>query len=213
MDTILLTATIQPKGMINVAIINPEERLAQYKEAIEFYINQTNFNIVFCDNSNILLDIKSLNIINKTRKKDIEILTFDGNSIKSKGKGYGEMEIINYSLKNSNIIKNIDENKRIIVATGRVFVKNASNLCNVYQKDEIYLYKHLNKIISVFNIAPIFFWKEFFKKENKTISDENPDYYFETQLEKFSLEYYKDILNYTKYEPIIVGKTGTEGKL
>lgn len=213
MDTILLTATIQPKGMINVAIINPEERLAQYKEAIEFYINQTNFNIVFCDNSNILLDIKSLNIINKTRKKDIEILTFDGNSIKSKGKGYGEMEIINYALKNSNIIKNIDENKRIIVATGRVIIKNAVNFCNVYQKDEIYFYKHLGKMISVFNIAPLFFWKEFYKSKNKEISDNNAKLYFENKLEEFALTNYEKILNYVKYEPIIVGKTGTKGKL
>ena len=101
MDTILLTATINPQGMINVALNNPVERLEQYKKSIEFYINETDFNIVFCDNSKNLLDIKSLKINDKKRLKNVEILTFDGNLIKYKGKGYGEMEIINYSLNNS----------------------------------------------------------------------------------------------------------------
>ena len=212
MDTILLTATINPQGMINVALNNPVERLEQYKKSIEFYINETDFNIVFCDNSKNLLDIKSLKINDKKRLKNVEILTFDGNLIKYKGKGYGEMEIINYSLNNSSILKKLNKNERIIVATGRIYIKNASNYCNIYQRNEIYLYKNNNQIISVFNIAPICFWEEFYKNMADLISDKSTNYYFEYQLEDFAKKKYSEILNYVRYKPIIVGVTGTSGK-
>ena len=56
MAIILITSTISPNGMINCNLTSSEERKRQYSKSVEFYLNNTDYDIVFCDNSNNKLE-------------------------------------------------------------------------------------------------------------------------------------------------------------
>ena len=49
--TILLTACIDPKGMAFTTLQNKEVRLQQYLDALNYYLYNTNLNIVFVENT------------------------------------------------------------------------------------------------------------------------------------------------------------------
>lgn len=126
---ILLTATIDPSGMINTALQEKRIRKKQYLEAIDFYLEKTDCNIVFCENSgyNIFEEIKSLKKFER-----VEYFTFYGNSYnKEYGKSYGEINIIKYALDNSIFIK---KDNLIIKITGRVKILNIKELIKKYKK-------------------------------------------------------------------------------
>lgn len=118
---LLLTACINPVDMPFTIISKVSERYNQYIDALNFYIENVKIPIVFCENSNT--DIGEFH--NNKSCKQIELLTFDGNHDKTHGKGYGEAEIIEYAIMNSNII---DKNAYIIKITGRLVVKNINSL-------------------------------------------------------------------------------------
>ena len=89
--TILLTGCINTGGMPFTWLTDTNERLKQYADAIHYYLETTNNEIVFCENSNTNIFPLFENDKNNDR---LEILTFPGNKEKQKGKGYGEAEII-----------------------------------------------------------------------------------------------------------------------
>ena len=120
---ILLTGCINPKGMIFTQLCNPSLRSKQYKDAIEWYQKHTNFLIVFCENSNTYL------YDNNYISSRVELLSFDGNQEKEKGKGYGEMEIIAHALKHSRLL---DKETIIIKITGRLIIKNIKALTVIH---------------------------------------------------------------------------------
>lgn len=120
---ILLTASVNVRNVINTKLQDSEIRKAHYIEAILYYLNNTQFNIVFCENTNTNfydeIDIKDKN-------KRLEYLYFNGNSQSIfKGKAYGEMMIIKYALENSIFLRN---SKYIIKITGRIIVSNINNI-------------------------------------------------------------------------------------
>lgn len=129
---ILLTATIDPRGMGLTKLTNPVTRENQYLDALEFYLNETKLKIVFCENT-------GTNIYNKinSAEKDsrLEYLTFQGNNYdKSKGKGYGEAKIISYALKNS---KFLEDCIYIIKITGRIKVLNINDYIGTTEINEV----------------------------------------------------------------------------
>ena len=99
---ILLTSCVNPNGMPFTALSDINVRKQQYLDALRFYVNNTPLPIVYVDNSNV--DIKEYNVISNIVDDRLELLSFDGNHDKEHGKGYGELEIIDYAIKHSNII-------------------------------------------------------------------------------------------------------------
>ena len=123
---ILLTATITPNTYSKLKLTAPEIRKQQYLEALNFYVQKTNFRIIFAENSGDPLDEFPL------LPDRIEYLTFKSEPIQpDRGKAYKELEIIDFALQNSNFAK---EAKAIAKITGRLKVLNLSRLSGKFLK-------------------------------------------------------------------------------
>ena len=120
---ILLTGTIHPNSFATLALTDPEIRRGQYIEAIKFYLDKTNLNIVFAENSGT--SIKSE--FEKYEGNDrLEFLTFKSEpTIPDKGKGAKELEILEFSINHS---KFISESDAVVKITGRLKILNIIDL-------------------------------------------------------------------------------------
>lgn len=129
-NIIILTATITPpKDAIKLARTDPELRLKDYQQALEFYLECLSkkiiTGIVFADNS--ASDISSLqklcHLHNLSDK--VELLSFSGLDYPpSYGRGYGEFKLIDYVMSHSKLIKQLPENANIWKVTGRYILVN-----------------------------------------------------------------------------------------
>lgn len=125
---VLLTACINPGGVINTARSDPIERLEDYKQALkEWCLHSGDVPIVFCENSGYELnELRAIARENTRSGKSVELLSFSGQDFPPcLGKGYGEMRIIRYALEKSKLIK---PDSIVIKITGRLFVKNNRQL-------------------------------------------------------------------------------------
>ena len=115
---IFLTATIQPGTFDFVGRANYQERESDYYHAIKFYMSMQ-LPLVFVDNSNF----HSEKIHGLT--KDYPL--FEYHTFKSEksieGKGHGEIEIFDYALVHSEMLKKTDW---IIKISGRYIIENIS---------------------------------------------------------------------------------------
>ena len=112
---ILLTACISPGGMAFTALQDAGERERQYLDAINFYVNNTHYSVVFSNNSS---EDNSTKITYPEGR--VEFLSYYGNDYdKQLGKGYGEFQIIEYAFRNSQILSN---SHTVIKITGRLKV-------------------------------------------------------------------------------------------
>jgi len=179
---ILLTACINPEGAENTVLQDCEERLKQYKLALDWYLQNTTNKITFVENSGY--DISPL-YRNQIEKGRLEVMTFQGNDYdKSRGKGYGEALIIEYAFNNS---KFINETSQIVKVTGRLIISNIKTLMKTSGRYQT-VYIARQKIapigimsISYFFIAPSKFFTDFFLHKLNLIDDSKP-YYFEMLL-------------------------------
>lgn len=103
---IILTATINCRNCLSTIEKNAIKREAWYLNSVEKYLKNTNFDLIFVENSNYSLNkIKSL--VNGSKR--VEILSYSGNKdVDIYGKGHGEKEILHYALENSEKLKNQD---------------------------------------------------------------------------------------------------------
>ena len=128
-----MTATVVPNGTKYTYLQDPETRKSQYLEAIDFYLRETAYDIVFCENTgaNLFDEIES-----QEKYGRLEYLTFYGNDYdKSLGKGYGEARIIEYAIRNSQRLKSADF---VIKITGRVKILNLYELAHIVSKKSRY---------------------------------------------------------------------------
>lgn len=177
---LLLTACITPGGMAYTALQNPKIREEQYLNALNWYLANTDFRIVLCENTNYQLPKKYEGFINAYR---LEYLTFDGNNNfdKSRGKGIGEALIIQYAIQHSKFIAEADV---IMKMTGRQILKNINFVSN-HCTDDSCVYANLLKMNlgimeaqSQFYICHKSFYTDcFFKGIDKL--DDSRFYYFE----------------------------------
>lgn len=115
--TILLTGCIHPNTKEGLVISDAAVRKKQYIDAIHWYLANTPYNIVFCENSGT--DISNDVVIEDGR---VEFLTYTSKPLKvDYGKGLREMEIIEYAITHSSVLMNSDI---IIKGTGRLILKN-----------------------------------------------------------------------------------------
>ena len=211
---ILLTGCIDPNGMSFTSLTDSTIRLKQYISAINFYLHNTNFPIVFSENSGT--DINNY-FKSYTDTKRLELLSFNGNSCKEKGKGYGEAEIIDYALKRSLIISKYKDDCSIIKITGRLIIENITKLI-----DNKFPFQNNKSIVASYNsdfsfvdtriiIAPIDFFYSFIKHKEEI--NDITNVFFENV---FS-DCIKQNMQYQFYpfyiEPHIQGQSGTTGNL
>ena len=179
---ILLTSCVNPNGMPFTALSDINVRKQQYLDALRFYVNNTPLPIVYVDNSNV--DIKEYNVISNIVDDRLEILSFDGNHDKEHGKGYGELEIIDYAIKHSNII-NSNKNVSIINITGRLVIVNIMTILNQLKYN---ILPSSNSVICSMNsdfsmadsrllIAPLNFYKRLI--ENRMAINDSEGVYLE----------------------------------
>ena len=138
-DIILLTACVNPGGMPFTVVSDAKQRLNQYLLALQFYLQNTSCPIVFVDNSN--MDKTPFLEYESQYGSRLEILAFDGNKVKTQGKGLGEMEIIEYALMHSKFNLLLDK-YRIVKITGRLIVRNINSLLKC-DKWHLYPYKSI----------------------------------------------------------------------
>lgn len=117
---LLLTACIQPNSYDCLYLVDFDIRKQQYIESINWYLQNTNYDIIFVENSGHDLSFKFKNLLNR-----IEFLNYTSSkpSIYSpeRGKGYKEMEILEYALHHSEKLK---EAEILIKITGRLILLN-----------------------------------------------------------------------------------------
>ncbi len=209
---LLLTGCINPNGTAFTTLSNENERKKQYLDAIQYYLSHTRYKIVFAENSGTDISQPFQDAINAGR---LEYITFVGNQNKERGKGYGECEILEYTLNHSKFIHSSSD-KRIVKITGRLIVKNITTLIKCHQmlfsKRTISctINSELSFPDSRLVIAPTSFWNIFIR-EKDNINDYK-GYFFEHALCNTIKRELK--FSYTPFfiMPIIIGISGTTGK-
>jgi hypothetical protein len=203
---ILLTACVNPEGMKYTKLQDSEQRKIQYIEALDWYIKNTKFNIIFAENSNCDFSFLYTKYIEENR---LEYLTYNGNDYdKSFGKGFGEANIIKYAINNSRLIL---ENDFIIKITGRVKVLNINKLIDIGKNGIQCRSVNDNFVESTVFSFPIKFYKKYFIKNIHSIND-SKGVFFENALCKSINEQNEFLKNEFKMKPIIDGFRGTTGK-
>ena len=210
---ILLTCCINPGNMIMTALTDVNERRKQYYQAFDYYLEYTNCPIVIVENTGFVIDEKYLN------HPRIEYLTFSGNDYpKDKGKGFGEILIIEYALKNSKFIQ-LNPESSIIKITGRLKIlsisKHLKQIKNCTQKNSVLADIELNFQLaySYFFVANKFFFENYFFFFKDKINDTD-GFYFEHALAKAIQNYISESNNFYQILcPInFLGLSGTTGK-
>ncbi len=124
---VVLTATIEPAPLPKLALADPLGRWYQYRDALNFWLSRPSVRqIVWCENSGYPIDFSL--VLDQARKaqKDLEILSYPGNEeTRSKGRGYGEGEILRYAIENSRVLTNTPG---FFKATGRLIIENFETL-------------------------------------------------------------------------------------
>lgn len=173
---LFLTACVNPKGMAYTKLSNPEIRLQQYKDALDWYLENTTMKILLVENSGYdFSDCYQKQI----REGRLEFLCYNGNDYdRNRGKGYGEAEIMEYGLLHSKFINN-NPNILIVKVTGRLFCRNIKELCKRYHQQQT-VYANIAKddwngniIVSQFFIAPADFLLNCFLSKREEINDSN----------------------------------------
>ena len=106
--SIILTCTINPIQMPNLARSDPEIRFQDYKKSFNFWVkNEFVDKIILIENSNFDLNYFK-EIAKNIKNKDIEIISSNSNNTYNKalGKGYGQYLCLKELFDKSQIAKN-----------------------------------------------------------------------------------------------------------
>jgi hypothetical protein len=132
--TLLMTATIDPRGMPMVARADPQLRLRDYEWALSGWLASGSVSrIVFCENSGH--DLGSLRRI-AAAHPDIEVeflALHDEQAEISRGKGYAELGIIRLALAQSRLLA---ASALLLKCTGRLRVQNSPRILRQIATDQ-----------------------------------------------------------------------------
>ncbi len=209
---ILLTATIDPKGIVFMKRSDPEVRENDYINSIKEWMEKTNYSILFCENSGYDIDKIEKMMAEHTNRKT-ECLTFDGQSFpRELGKGYGELVTIKYAIQHSKLIRASDYTVKI---NGRYFIKNIEKITGVLSNDsDVYVMADLKRNLTwadsrVFAFKPSFVLD--YLSNFQDLLNDSKSFYLEHALARATLraigDGYKCLPLSSK--PIIVGYSGT----
>src|SRR5262245_42555503 len=126
---LLLTASVDPKGMPGLTEPHSRDREKTYLKCLEYYLrNHPRVqNIVFAENSGSPMDrFREIAVLANTYAKDIELISLDCNDFpREKGKSFGELLLIEKAFEQSRLIR---RSKYIGKMTGRNLLLNLSDL-------------------------------------------------------------------------------------
>ncbi len=208
----VLTGTINTNDIQFNQLTNPDIRKSQYLDAINYYLTTYSAPVVFVENSNT--DISPhFEGISKTR---LEIITFEGNHYPpSKGKGYGEMEILNYAIKHSSLLK---EATHVVKVTGRYKVLNMDKYLNYVHsfKELIDIHVDLSRSLTYSDSRFFIVGKSFFDDlflYHEQLDDSN-GFYMEHAICKAALDGILKGRHYRpfKYYPVYSGFEGATNR-
>lgn len=149
---LLLTATIDIKGMPKAYPTVPEQRQEDYYNSLKYYITHHPRirKIVFVENSGYPLDRVREAVRENPYQKEVEFISLTCNDFPRKfGKGYGESLLIEQGFANSNLIREV---KYIAKITGRIYLLNLTEIlenvrdyydCLCDFKDQGYILKRI----------------------------------------------------------------------
>lgn len=208
----LLTATVNVKGMVFTSLQDIEIRKQHYVEAIKFYFDHTSLPIIVSENTNF--DFASLLPQSMLQSGRLEFLFFDGNQFpKTYGKGYGELESINYAVNHSTLI---GPETRIIKVTGRYRIKNIKTFVKSVVRPnknscQAMYFKGQKKAFSGIFIFQKAFINEYLMANHELMND-SKGIYFEHVLATTYLQYVFDGNRYSLLPsyPRMLGISGTE---
>lgn len=157
---LFLTASIDPKNTPQVGRNSITLREHDYFSALQQF-SKLGLAIVFCENSGY----HSKKITAFCLQNNIEYLSFVSKE-SYKGKGHGEKEIFDYAISNS---KYILESDYVIKVTGRLYIKNLSNIIKVLSLKSYFVSTNLTRNLTWSDSRLIIFKKEFYKDYFKPI--------------------------------------------
>lgn len=209
---ILLTATIDPKGIIHMKRNDPLVREKDYINAIKKWKSKIAYPIVFCENSGYNL-CKVEKIMKKSANRKFETLQFDGQDFpRELGKGYGELLTIKYAIEHSTLIRH---SEYVIKINGRYFVKNIMKIIEpLLESSDIYIMADLREDLNwakskVFAFKPTFVSD--YLAEFQNLINDSKNFYFEHALHKAISRAVSESHKWLPFPsaPIIIGYSGT----
>jgi hypothetical protein len=209
---LILTACIEPKGMSFTKLQDPEIRKHQYIEAMKFYLQHTDMNILFVENSGHDVSSEFATEIENGR---VEVLTFSGNDYpRALGKGYGEMILLEHAVKHAGLVQQADF---IFKVSGRYKVRNIAKFFLQYQTDnQPEILADLQRFYTMadarmWGATPQFIRDCLLQKKEKV--NDTAGYYFEHALADAILEYIIQDHRFAlfKYLPRYTAISGTDG--
>jgi len=213
---ILLTATVDPKGVVFMKRSDPAVRENDYVNSVKKWIENTSYSILFCENSGY--DIHKIEkIMRNCVNRKTESLKFDGQNFPREfGKGYGELLTIKYAVQHSKLVKHSDY---IIKVNGRYFIKNIEKIMSTLSKDsDIYVMADLKRNLTwadsrVFAFRPPFVLNYLSKFQD--LLNDSRGFYLEHALARAVLRAISDGYKWIPLpsKPIIVGYSGTSDTL
>jgi hypothetical protein len=124
---VLVTATVDPRGMVRTVVNDPDTRLREYHAVIHDLVAQLpGITVIVCDNSGWGVEKAAHGELAASWPDQVQFVSFDdhGDAVR-RGKGYGEMGIIQHVLANVSAVRSAD---LVVKVTGRYHVTNAGSL-------------------------------------------------------------------------------------
>ncbi|MDB5328030.1 MAG: hypothetical protein JWM57_3599 [Phycisphaerales bacterium] len=119
--TLLLSATIEPRGMTQLTLSDPNARRKQYLSAVDYWLSlPVQASVVFVENSGAdLADFRQRSALSAGR---LEVIGLPHEPFPTGlGKGYGEFRMIDMAVEQSTLLKQADHFGKI---TGRLTIGN-----------------------------------------------------------------------------------------
>jgi hypothetical protein len=213
---LLMTATINPKGMKYLSRSNVNERLDDYKKTFLNIANNYNIKkIIFIENSGHDIDVFR-KYAKQYPNKNIEIISSKVNNYfpREYGKGFGEYLCFKEVIKKSVLFKKC---KYFIKTTGRYYIKNFNKIYSEITQSNNDIYINLQKNFtyaecSIFGGSKNFIQKYILEEIRKTNDSKN--IIFEKGVANATLKAISDglIPSFSSIPPQIQGFIGTNGK-
>ena len=128
---LLLTACVSPNSDDSGPVGLDGVRRAEYVKAVRWYIENTPYKVVLCENSGTDLS----DDLAKVRRGGYEVLTFTAEKMPpNRSKGYGELGIIEYALAQSETLRACKSDDIIVKITGRLILLNIVDIVERLKK-------------------------------------------------------------------------------
>ncbi|MDR1783811.1 MAG: hypothetical protein LBR13_06090 [Dysgonamonadaceae bacterium] len=216
MDNVLLITGAIDMAEFDVPytiITDTELRLNEYLKSLQYAIDNytTVRHIVFCENTAFQYDYSELIKRAEKQNKTLEIISFKGSydKISFFGKGWGEGEIVQKALSESNALSNA---ATFFKLTGRLCVANMDKVVKTTANDTAFMFlpelKRKQTVYTAFYKVDTAFYKHVLLDAYKEVNDAKKHY-----LEEAFFDRLMDIpITSFGVFPYIIGISGTSGE-